>query len=317
MTKSNINICRTGGGSAPNWALRYLKELNDVTLFVCDANPLSVSFYSYADHFEIIPMARDTSFVPSMLDFCKKNNISLLIPAVDEELAVLSKHKKDFEKLGVRLVISDFDVLMTCFNKWQFSEFMTKNNFLIPHTYQDVEAIKLGTKLILKPKEGRGSTGIYLIEDQEDLNYAKKKSSNYIIQDYIEGTEYTVDTLSDMNGNFIYGCPRERVATDSGISTIGRTIKDTEVIKIIENLFNKLGIKGPANIQYIKNKDKYYFLEINPRLSGGGALTQGAQVPYIKDVVDVALGRKVPKRESKESIIMMRQWSEIFIDENP
>ena len=43
-----------------------------------------------------------------------------------------------------------------------------------------------------------------------------------IIQEYLPGKEYTVDVLSDLDGNSLLAIPRERIEVKAGISSKGK-----------------------------------------------------------------------------------------------
>ena len=60
--------------------------------------------------------------------------------------------------------------------------------------------------MIIKPNRGSGSRGI------EVLNLDEK-----VIQEYLPGTEYTVDVFCDMSSQVVNHVIRERVATKAGI----------------------------------------------------------------------------------------------------
>ncbi|KPJ93754.1 MAG: hypothetical protein AMJ53_06635 [Gammaproteobacteria bacterium SG8_11] len=310
-----LNVMRTGCGSPPNWSLHYLKKIDGVRVIAGDANPISVSFFSVADEYVVIPYADDPHFAEKMLEICQNKKVDILIPAVDEELVKLAKVKDLFISQGVFLLLSEPETLEKCFDKWEFYLEMKSLGVPVPATFQNKEDLTNDFPLILKPRRGRGSSGIFILDDVNDLDYAIKKSKNYILQEYIEGTEYTVDTLSDLQGRFIYGSPRIRLKTDSGISVTGKTKHDPIAIQWIEKILNQLKIIGPANVQYIKSRGKIYFLEINPRLAGGGALAQGAGIPYMQDIINLVRGDNIPVRQAKEGVVMLRYWSEVFIDE--
>jgi carbamoyl-phosphate synthase large subunit len=108
----------------------------------------------------------------------------------------------------------------------------------------------------------------------------------FIVQEYIEGTEFTVDAFISKTGeHFIY--PRIRLCTYGGVSQVGRTTMDKEIIKVTKQIIEFLDFVGPINLQFIKKNNIPYLIEINPRLSGGIGITyaNGANLPdmAIKD----------------------------------
>ena len=95
-----------------------------------------------------------------------------------------------------------------------------------------------------------------------------------MIQEYLPGTEYTIDSLFDFDGNFVLCVPRKRVNTYGGISAIGETIHDSRFEEIVRNIGNTILFNGPVNIQVKEDVNGVLkLMEINPRLSGGLPIT--------------------------------------------
>ena len=113
--------------------------------------------------------------------------------------------------------------------------------------------------------------------------------SEYIIQEFIYGDEYTVDILCDMQGRLLNCIPRKRIKVDSGITVIGQVEKNMELIKIIEYLCSKLTLRGALCIQFIKSaKDgRYYLTDVNPRFGGGSFLSVKSSVSFQKNIVSL------------------------------
>lgn len=128
-----------------------------------------------------------------------------------------------------------------------------------------------------------GSDGVYKINNLIELKFFKDYVKNGMVQQFIEGEEYTVDTLVDLEGKPIYVVPRKRLEVRAGEVVKSSTINDTKIIdetfKVIEHL-NKLrdktgiALSGPLTIQFFKKSNgEVYLLEINPRFGGGVPLS--------------------------------------------
>ena len=90
---------------------------------------------------------------------------------------------------------------------------------------------------------------------------------NNIIQEFITGDEYTVDIISDNNGNIISIIPKKRLLIKNGQAFKSIIINNDDVISFIRDVCLKLNNKSSINIQVIQEKDtgKIYLIEINPR----------------------------------------------------
>jgi carbamoyl-phosphate synthase large subunit len=310
----SIVVMRTGGGSAPSWALHSLRSISGVVLVSADANPVSVGFHA-AHHAVTIPYASDPGFVDAMLGVCQRLRVDVLLPAVDEELVLLSRASARFAEIGTRVLLSPPEVLESCADKWLFHQRLTEIGVPGPRTWLPEMEPECPPPWIVKPRRGRGSVGVARVDRVEELDAAVAGAGDAMVQELVPGEEYTVDTLSDLQGRFLYGSPRVRLKTESGVSTVGRTKADPAAMESVARLMERLGIQGPANLQYIRSAaDRFAVLEINPRLSGGGALTEGAGIPYLEDVLRVVRGEPVPPRAAREGVTMLREWREVFVE---
>lgn len=162
-----------------------------------------------------------------------------------------------------------------------------------------------------------GSMGVFVVEDAEDLAYALKKTSNPIIQEKMEGTEFTMDVLCDMEGNVIYAVPRERLEVRDGEVNKSRVVIDEGIIalskKVVECLKNEATVRGPLTLQCFKSKEgTLKMLEINPRFGGGVPLSFAAGADYAQCFLDIKENKKIKSNEIVEKS-MLRYDESVFI----
>ena len=243
-----VNVGITGvGGPAGVVCIKALED-RGLSLVGMDANPLSAGFKLVKKSY-VVPYARDIQFIPKVLEISNREKIDILIPTVDEELVVLSENKDKFSAVGTKVAASGRDSIENCLDKWVFYKEVKRLDIPTPETWlpEDVENVKhLEMPVLVKPRIGRGGRGVFFCETQEELNAALKKSENVIIQEYVDGKEYTIDTLSDFEGNPIVAVCRERIEIKGGISWKG-VIEDVPLLKkVVLKLVKGLGIRGPA-----------------------------------------------------------------------
>jgi carbamoyl-phosphate synthase large subunit len=109
-----------------------------------------------------------------------------------------------------------------------------------------------------------------------------RKFENMIFQEYLPGTEYTVDVLSDLNEKPIMAIPRIRLDTKAGISVKGKIVRNSMIENLCKNTAETLGIRGPSCIQLKESVNgELKIIEINPRFGGGTIFTTlaGANFP--------------------------------------
>ena len=96
------NILITGvGGPAGRSAATYLQR-NGFSVIGSDMRAVDLPVRKFYK----IPAANDTSFSSVLLDILMKENISLLIPTVSEELPIIAKLRRFIEESGCEVSIS-------------------------------------------------------------------------------------------------------------------------------------------------------------------------------------------------------------------
>ena len=288
----------------------------DIRLIAADSDALSPSLYC-ADQFHVLPMFSSPEFHSRFLDLCRSEAITAIIPLSDKAIAALLKLKPDLESMNVFPVISSAATIHICLDKWETFRFCKKNSIPTPETllYQkNICDIPFEFPLFLKKREGEGSNDTCIIKTEEQLK-ALQLDEEYIVQNYIEGTEYTIDVLSDFSGGPLSVVPRERLAVRGGEVLKGKTVLNNELVQWGTEIAAKLKICGPATIQCIKGKEgNYFFTDINNRFGSGAVLSFAAGANYPGMLIKLIKGEKVKKiiGEYEENLFMMRYDEAIF-----
>lgn len=245
----------------------------------------------FVDKFYKIPKFDDKSYTNSLIEICTLENIGMIIPLYEKEFYILCEERDRFTEIGVHILLSSKKIIEICNYKENTQSFFEDNNIKSPKTYvlEDIQK-DLEFPLIIKPSEGMGSQNVFKVKNRKELMFFSEYIENPIIQEFIEGEEYTVDVLCDFKGNPVYLIPRKRIEVRSGEVSKSKVVLDSEIIEqtkiVIEKLNtykdrNGLGVQGPLTIQCFKERDgELVFLEINPRLGGGVPLSFEAGANY-------------------------------------
>jgi len=284
-----------------------------------DVNPLSAGLYVSDAHY-IVPLSSDRSFMPKIFEICRRQNVRLLVPTRNGELLLFAKNKDKIEKHGIKILVSDPEVIEICNDKYRFYQFLTKNDICAPKTFlpNKVTYSSINYPLIVKPRYGSGSKNTFRVENEKELKFFMKYVSEPVIQEFVSGKEYTVDLLSNFEGNVLTVVPRERIETFGGESFKGRTVKNYKIIRHAKKLAERLGTIGPITIQCLTNGKCIKFIEVNPRFGGGAALgiAAGANTPLL--TMKLIRGKKIRPMigEFTEGLIMLRYTKDVFLNEN-
>lgn len=263
-----------------------------------------------------IPAGRDPLLVNALLMECVKRRIDVLIPTVDAELYALACATERFREFGIRILVSSAKSLALCLDKFALAQ-ACEGVIDVPKTelFEDPAAFEhWAYPLIIKPRAGSGSRGVRRIDTFAELA-AIPPSQDLIVQEFLPGTEYSVDVLADTTGAIRATVPRERMLVDSGVAVVSRTVRDEGLMTAAARVAAAVGITHIANVQLRRRADGTpALLEINPRTPGTMPLTVASGINMPSLALAAVLGNPVlyPMTPFKE-LAVVRYLEEQFI----
>ncbi|SFF60174.1 carbamoyl-phosphate synthase large subunit [Salegentibacter agarivorans] len=302
-----MNVLLTSAGRR-TYLVEYFKQALKGKGIVYASNSTFSSALNIADDFVITPLIYEESYIPFLLSFVKKKKISVIISLFDIDLPVLAKAKDLFKKNGVTVIVSDYEVTQICNDKWSSYNFLIENGFNTPKTYIDYGEAQndfkkniLAFPLIIKPRWGMGSIGIYKAENQLELEVFYKKVKKEIeesylqfeskaqidrailIQECINGEEYGLDIFNDLDGKYLKTFVKKKTAMRSGETDSSVTENHQELQELGKKLSEKLKHIGNLDSDWFITTDQLYVLEMNCRFGGGYPFTHlaGANLPKV------------------------------------
>ena len=284
-----------------------------VRIVASDSNPISAGFFM-SDAHEVLPEIDSKLYVSRLLDIVEKHKIEILMPSSGYDIYQYSDNKEKLLKLGALPVVSDKKTMERCKDKMQTFNYLSKK-FDLPFTTIDYKKTSR-FPLIAKPRYGKGSKGIVKIDNEKELKYVqtKRDKDNLIFQEYLPGTEYTIDVLSDLECEPIIAVPRIRLETKAGISTIGKIVKDENISDTCKSIAKCLKIRGPCCIQMKESKEGILkIVEVNPRMGGGTIFTTLAGANFPAMILDMVNGKKLKIPKISE-ITVVRYFEEIVVE---
>ncbi len=264
-----------------------------------DRNDCKTEFTSgffHCDKSYIVPsIKREESYIDKLLQICKQEKIDMLFSFYDYDTYVLSKYIHEFEAIGVKPVISSHKVNEICFDKHKTFKFLKDKGFKTPWTMTSDEIIQTeipSYPVIVKPRFGFGSNAISFANDRNEVDFFLKYYDNedMIVQEFIEGAEYSFDILNDFNGKTVTSVVKRKIKMRAGETDQGYAIKDNQLVKSAMRLGNKLGHTGPLDVDFFIKDNEPYILELNPRFGGGYSITHYAGLDFTKMLVEIFEG---------------------------
>lgn len=269
-----------------------------------------------------ICLSISTIDIPKVVEAAKKYQVDgVMTVASDMPMRTVAAVAKELNIAGV-----NEDTALKATDKALMRECLQEHNVPIPafsrvKDYEEyLTAIQqLKGKFIVKPADNSGSRGVFLVKDindKETLKYAydySKKSSRsgvIIIEEYMEGPEVSVETLSvegkvhiiAVTDKLTTGAPRFVEMGHSQPSHLADDIKE-QIALVTTAAVTAIGIEnGPSHTEIIVTAQGPKIVEIGARL-GGDHITShlvplSTGIDMVECCIEIALGHK-PELEKK------------------
>ena len=289
-----MNILITSVGRR-SYLVDYFKSaLNGNGLVhVSNSSDISPAFLK-ADKFVVTPLIYDKNYIPFLIQYCKENDINVVISLFDVDLYILALNRDKFLNIGVKLIVSEADFVKVCNDKWLTYCYLRENKFNVPSTYLNLDDVindlKIGNisyPLILKPRWGMGSLSVYIVYNNDELYVLYKKIKNeiitsymkyesmqdmnscVIIQTFLSGQEYGLDIINDLDGNYVNTIIRKKIAMRSGETDCAQIVHNGNIKRIGKRLGNITKHIANLDVDVFYDGKKVYILEMNARFGGG------------------------------------------------
>jgi len=272
---------------------RALDQLGGGTVIVTDVNPLSPAVYA-ADRAFRVSMASDRGYVDGIFAIAAAADVGLVVPTIDDELTPLALAVPAFTEEGIRVAVSNAESTRVCNDKHATCRMLSAKGIAAAASYlPDQLPADPVFPLFIKPRFGRGSVAAFPVRTARELAFFLDYVPEPVIEEYLDGPEYTIDMLCDFAGRPLSIVPRERVVIRAGVTDRGRTSKDPRLIALAEACASALTFAGPVNIQCRIVEERPVVFEINARFSGGIPLTIAAGADFPRMLAELTLGRRV------------------------
>lgn len=241
--------------------------------------------YVFENYISGLPLITAPDFFEKFNAVLTEKNIDVIFPTHDTVATFLADNT---DKIKAKLISADKLTSAVCRDKQKIYDTFADYDF-VPKTYSQIKEFPV----FIKPKQGQGAVGTKLINSLSDM--PNINSDEYVICEYLPGKEYTVDCLTDKNGNLCFVSPRSRKRIMAGVSVAGEIETLTPEIKnIAEQINKKLSFMGLWWFQIKQDiNGKWKLLEISTRCAGTMALTRacGVNLPLLS--VYIAMGYNV------------------------
>ncbi len=298
-------------------AARKLNIQSNIVAGDCSATAPAIYF---ADRNYRLPHINEPNYIDSIIEVCNEENIALIVPTIDLDLFLLSEKREYIEsKINAKVLISNTRVVGICRDKINTQRFLEDNDLKMPKMYtsEEIEKEEIEFPLFIKPKSGSSSINAFKVNNIKELDTYSSIFKEPVVQDFMEGEEYTIDVFLDFESNIVTIVPRLRIATRSGEIAKGKIIKDREIIDDIKRLMKVLKPIGHITVQLMKTKKGIEYIEINPRFGGGAPMSIQSGADSCENLYKLLMGQKLEYNENyRDNIMFLRFDNSICLDEN-
>jgi len=284
-----MNILILSAGTRNKIVQYFKREVNGTgKVIATDCSNLAPAIYE-ADKYYITKRITEDGYLEDILEICKNEQIDTLFTLIDPEISLISKNIDKFKEIGVKPIVSDYDKVEMCFDKYKMYNFLKDNNFKTAKSYidkelfyKDLEENKITFPVFVKPVKGSASLNINKVNSKEELDVIWKQADDLMIQEFMNGQEYGADVYIDMiSKEPVLIFVKKKIKMRAGETDKSESFKDDKLFELIKDFVKKAGFKGIIDIDIFEVNGEHYISEVNPRFGGGypHAYESGVNVP--------------------------------------
>jgi carbamoyl-phosphate synthase large subunit len=260
-----------------------------------DPNPLAPAQYA-AHHRFAPPRIDDPDYVPALAKVCKEHDVGAVIPLTDLDIEVLAQARAN----GLLPAFTpDPEIARATYDKYETHLLLQRHGLPSPPTVlPDSGEEPPSYPVMVKPRRGSGARSIHLARDADEavffVGYVDEPT---MIQKAMDGPEFSIDTLSDLDARCLNAIPRTMLESRGGESIKGTTIADAELIELGRAVVEALKVRGPCTVQAFRDREiGLGITDVNTRFGGAFpapmyAAREGRTYPEL--IVRMANGERI------------------------
>ena len=272
-----MNVLILSAGTRDKVVQYFKKEIgNRGRIIATDCSNLAPAVYD-ADAFYLVPRITEPDYLEVILDICRKEQITGVFSLIDPELSLLAKEREKFLAVGTTPVISAYDLVETCFDKYRMYQLLKKMQtptgkcyLTLDEFYRAKECGEISYPVFVKPVRGSASLHINKVESDRELEVLYDLHEDLMIQEYMDGQEYGADVYIDMiSGKCTSIFVKKKIKMRAGETDKSVSFKDDKLFELIREFVETCGFRGMIDIDIFEIDGVYHISEVNPRFGGG------------------------------------------------
>lgn len=317
----NVLVTSIGDAFAADIVIKRLRA-NQHVVIGCDSLPEEwIADALNVDYFVKTPSAMNhDEFRDFIFWICHKYDIQFIMPLSDLDIDAIIDSNERFKENGVCICTPDKEVTKLCRDKYKLTKFLENIDicYTIPTTLlSETHQSELSYPILAKPRFGRGSEGVIVVRSKAQYRYLRvlTRGIEYLLQPLIEGNILNVDVVRNRNDDVVCIARRDLIRHPSGVGTTVEIIRNQGLNAVCANIANRLDIIGATNFEFIEAGDRLYFMEINPRFSGGVEFSCMAGYDVVTNHLRCFCGQKIENEPMIKRLLIARKYEEYITKE--
>lgn len=280
-------------------------------------DPLSLGLY-VADRSFLTPRADDPTFVPWLEGVCADEGVDAVLSGSEPVLEALSVHAARLhEATGAVCLVSEPHVLAVG-DKLKGARWLAEHGLRAPRTADAADPCAVaeivahcGFPVVAKPRAGKGAQRVANVASEEELALVVG-NPELVVQEHLEGEEFTVGCLCDSAGE-LKGTVAMRRELREGTTFRAEVADFPRVSAYAEKIAGALKPRGPLNVQLRVVAGEPVAFECNLRFSGTTPLRSRLGFDEVGACLrHFVLGEPMPRCEAKPGTVL-RYWNELYV----
>jgi carbamoyl-phosphate synthase large subunit len=294
-----------------------------IVVHAADLVPSASAACLVADARHEVPRADSDGYADAVLALARQQGVRLVVPTIDTELAALAAARPRFEADGIRVAIGSPALVDIARDKLKTATFLAERGVSVPRTASLEAALQDPSawqgRLFLKPRHGSSGRGIRAVDDISALA-RERFTEPMLVQERLQGPEFTVNCFFDRGGTLRAAVPHERLAVRGGEVEKGITRREPELAELARRLADALpGPEAALCFQAMRSEDgRFCLFEINARFGGGYPLAHEAGAPFARWLLEECAGAPSTAGDGwADGVLMVRHDRSLFVRQGP
>ncbi len=287
------------------------------TVVAVDPNPLAPAQYA-AHHRCAVPRIDEPSYVPALRELCERFGVGMVIPLTDLDIEVLALARAAGE---LPALVPDPEIARATYDKYETHRVLVRHGLPSPPTVLPGEPIE-SFPVLVKPRKGSGARSIHRADDVRAAEFfVEYVPEPTMVQRLMDGPEFSIDTLSDLDGRCLNAIPRTMIESRGGESIKGEVIDDPELIALGSRAVEALAVRGPCTVQVFRDDELGLGItDVNTRFGGAFPAPMYAALPgqtYPELIVRMARGERIEPHvgEFRTGLTFSRYYWQLELDD--